>query len=247
MRICNPLPGHIPMLRRLWKEVFGDEDPFLDLFFSTAYAPNRCLCAFEEDSLGGMLYWLPCGSFAYIYAVATHPDFRGRGVCRSLMEAAHGAICRQGFRGVLLYPQEERLRSMYRKMGYCHETRIRLLRYDAGRGSASPVPIGAKEYFDLRTQLLPPDAVAQGSPFPEMLESWSFFRGEGFLLAAIIRDRQLLAGEYLGPEALAPELLAALGCESGIFRCPGADQPFAMFCPLDENMPAPGYFAFPLD
>ena len=32
----------IPGLRELWKKAFGDTDEFLDLFFSTAYSPDRC-------------------------------------------------------------------------------------------------------------------------------------------------------------------------------------------------------------
>ena len=247
MRICKPAPGHIPMLRSLWKEVFGDEDAFLDLFFGTAFAHDRCLCAFEGESLAGMLYWLPCGNFAYLYAVATHPGHRGKGICRSLIDAAHRAIARQGFRGVLLYPQEEGLRAMYRKMGYLHETRIREFRCLPGGGAPALTQITAREYFGLRASLLPPDAAIQDSPYPELLESWQFYRGDGFLLAAVCRDNQLLAGEYLGPERMAPGLVAALGCEAGTFRCPGSEQPFAMFCPLAEQLSVPGYYAFPLD
>ena len=118
MTIRQPHSEEVPKLRRLWQLVFGDTDLFLDNFFACAYSPRRCLCATEGDALAGMLYWLPCGSFAYIYAVATHPDHRGKGICRALMDAAHAEILRQGYDGALLYPQEEGLREMYRKLGY---------------------------------------------------------------------------------------------------------------------------------
>ena len=245
MKICRP--GHIRPLRELWKLVFGDGDDFLDLFFGTAYAPERCLCIMDEDRAAGALYWLPCDGYAYIYAVATHPDHRGKGICRALMEAAHREIRAQGYAGAVLYPQEEGLRAMYRKMGYHHETHIRELRCAAGGAPVALHKISAVEYFAERRELLPTDAIRQGSPFPEIMESFGFYRGEGILLAATAQQDTLLAAEYFGPEGAAPGVLTALGCKQGIFRCPGEDTPFAMVHPLAEGAPLPRYFAFPLD
>lgn len=247
MRICKPLPGGTLPLRSLWKQVFGDEDPFLDLFFREAFAPDRSLCAFNTEELAGMLYWLPCGDFAYIYAVATHPNHRGKGVCRALMEAAHEEISRQGYAGAILYPQEEGLRAMYRKMGYLHETTLRELVCSAGGTPVALTQIPPVEYFRLRPGLLPPKALIQGSPFPELAESWDFYQCENALLAATVRNGTLLAAEYLGPEELAPGILKSLDAEAGVFRCPGGQIPFAMVCPLKEGAPLPDYFAFPLD
>lgn len=247
MKICEPGTEHIPALRELWKLVFGDGDDFLDLFFGRAFAPDRCLCALEGGLPVGGLYWLPCDGYAYIYAVATHPDHRGKGICRRLMEAAHEAIRRQGYAGAVLYPQEEGLRAMYRKMGYDRETTIRELRCDAGGEPVVLTQIPSKTFFEERPQLLPPDALRQGSPFPELTESLHFYRGEGLLLAATVREGELLAAEYLGPEASASGILRSLGCEKGTFRCPGGDRAFAMVYPLAEDAPVPTYFAFPLD
>ena len=87
MRICEPDIGHIHGLRDLWKLVFGDGDDFLEVFFGTAYAPERCLCIMDADTAAGALYWLPCDNYAYIYAVATHPDHRGRGFAKKLVRA----------------------------------------------------------------------------------------------------------------------------------------------------------------
>jgi len=246
MTIRQPHSDEVPKLRRLWQLVFGDTDLFLDNFFACAYSPRRCLCATQGDALAGMLYWLPCGSFAYIYAVATHPDHRGKGICRALMDAAHAEILRQGYDGALLYPQEEGLREMYRKMGYFQETRIRELRCSAGNEAARLERIGPEEYFSARCSLLPPDAVDQGAPFPQMTKDLLFFRGEGFLLAANGSDA-FFAQELLGDLTKAPGILKALEKEQGTFRCPGDGLPFAMFRPLRDAAAAPGYFAFPLD
>ena len=247
MRICEPESGHIQGLRQLWKLVFGDGDDFLDLFFGAAFAPKRCLCVLEGDTPVGALYWLPCENYAYIYAVATHPGHRGKGICRALMEAAHAAIRAEGYAGAVLYPQEEDLRTMYRKMGYHHETTVRQLRCIADGAPAELTRIPAEVYFAERSHMLPKDAIRQGSPFPELMEHFGFYRSEGILLAATAQGKDLLAAEYLGPEESAPGIITALGCERGTFRCPGGDIPFAMVCPLTEDAPLPRYFAFPLD
>ena len=38
----------------------------------------------------------------------------------------------------------------------------------------------------------------------------------------------------------------ALGVERGVFRAPGGDKPFAMYRPLGEACPKPGYFGIAL-
>ena len=87
-------------LRSLWKVVFGDTDAFLDHFFSIAYSPERCSYYEQDGEAICALYWFDCayegGKLAYIYAVATHPEHRGKGICRRLMEGAHEAIRGQG-------------------------------------------------------------------------------------------------------------------------------------------------------
>jgi hypothetical protein len=160
---------------------------------------------------------------------------------------AHEEIRAQGYAGAILYPQEEGLRAMYRKMGYHHETHIRELRCSAGGDPVALDKITAATYFAERAALLPPDAIRQGSPFPELTENFGFYRGEGALLAATVREKELIAAEYLGPEEAIPGILRALDCERGIFRCGGEDMPFAMICPLTDVPQLPRYFAFPLD
>lgn len=247
MRISHPRSVQIPLLRQLWKTVFADTDAFLDSFFSIAYCPDRCLCAMEDEMLTGMLYWLPCEKYAYIYAVATRPSHRGKGICRALMEAAHEAIARQGYEGAILYPQEEDLRTMYRKMGYHTETFIAQGNFLSGTAPAPLTFLSGEQYFALRQQYLPEGAVCQGTPFRELLKSLTFCKGEDFLLAAEDRGDTLFGLELLGNPAQAPGILKALGKKSGSFRYPGGNAPFAMFRPLRENASAPKYFAFPLE
>ena len=85
----SPGQEQIPLLRCLWKQAFGDTEEYLDAFFGTAFLPERSLCAFDGEVLTGMLFWFDVSceerKMAYLYAVATAPEYRGRGVCRQLM------------------------------------------------------------------------------------------------------------------------------------------------------------------
>ena len=51
MSVTYPNENLIPGLRNLWKKAFGDTDEFLDLFFSTAYAPGRCRCIADGEEV----------------------------------------------------------------------------------------------------------------------------------------------------------------------------------------------------
>ena len=128
MSAMYPNESLIPGLRELWKKAFGDTDEFLDLFFSTAYAPDRCRCILQGDAVQSVLYWFDCElegqKIAYIYAVATDPACRGRGLCRMLMEDVMDVLRERGYAAAMLLPQEEWLIRMYAGMGFAPCTTV---------------------------------------------------------------------------------------------------------------------------
>lgn len=241
----------IASLRRLWKEAFGDTDEFLDAFFSSGFSPDRCRSITLEGETAAAAYWLPCvcqgQPFAYIYAVATAQKHRGKGLCRRLMEDIHKVLKDQGYTGAILVPQDEGLRRMYAGFGYrdgapiCEFTAV---------ATPTPAPLrqvsGAK-YATLRRQLLPPDAVLQERESLAFLETQvRFYAGNGFILAASVRDGNLFAPELLG-NANPGGILTSLDAKDGTFRTIGGNEPFAMFLPLTVNCPVPGHFSFAFD
>jgi len=248
----HPRLEDIPALRQLWKTVFGDSEEFLDRFFCHAFAPERCLCLWEEGVLAGMVHWLPCERpphrFAYIYAVATHPDHRGKGICRRLMERTHALLPGQGYAGALLYPQEESLREMYRKMGYETATFLEEGICSPGAAAATLEPLSPEAYFGLRPQYLPEESVLQDEPFCSLLAAdFRFYRGPGCLLTARLEKDHLSCPEFLGDLSALPGILRGLGAPFARYRRPGSALPFAMFLPLAPGIRPPEYFAFALD
>lgn len=241
------MKNDIPGLRQLWKLAFGDTDAFLDSFFGTAYSPKRCHLLKVDGRVAAALYWFRCScneqKIAYIYAVATHPDFRGQGLCRRLMEETHHILAEQGYDATLLVPQDDGLRKMYAAMGYRDATAVSEFTCEAGQPIAL-TEVDADTYAALRQQFLPEGSVVQEGENLRFLSTYArFYRGESCLLA--VSGRQI--PELLGSRKNAPGILAALGLEKGSFRTPGQDIPYAMFLPLTKTARMPKYFGFAFD
>lgn len=77
-------------LKALWKEVFGDTDEYIDTFFREIYRPGMASVIEQDGEIAAAAYAVPFGEYRYIYAVATKPEYRGRGYGRAVTLAASG-------------------------------------------------------------------------------------------------------------------------------------------------------------
>lgn len=251
MEIDYPAPTLEPQLQKLWQLAFGDEERFIRDFFSQVYRPERCRCVLVDGQTAAALYWFDgeCQGrkLAYLYAVATHPDFRCQGLCRTLMADTHSLLTRLGYDGALLLPAEAWLRPMYQEMGYRNCCTVSQVSCTAG----TPIPIRAvepREYARLRRKYLPEEGVIQeGNNLNLLALMADTYAGTDFVLAAAPEEGHLKGLELLGNAAAAPGILAALGYDTGTFRTPGNMIPFAMFRPLGEAVPTPTYFGLAFD
>lgn len=253
MTIKSPKPQQVSELRMLWKEAFGDTDAFLDTFWKTAFSADRCRCVMVGDCLAAALYWFDCeymdDRIAYIYAVATAGKYRGRGICRALMEDTHDHLAALGYRGAVLVPGSEALFSMYAGMGYGNRIQIREFSCEAIEKAVAAQSVDAKTYGRLRRAMLPENAVIQEKENLYFLQTQAeFYAGSDFLLAARREGDTLHGIELLGNEDAAPGILKALDCKSGVFRMPGKGKPFAMYRELGAgDTPMPAYFGIAFD
>jgi len=243
MKADYPTREQTEGLCRLWQEAFGDDDAFLDSFWSTAFSSDRCRCITIDGEVAAALYWFDCRCdgtpMAYLYAVATGKKHRGKGLCRCLMEDTHALLKSLGYAGAILVPGEQGLFAMYEKMGYRRFGGMDTVHCTAGQ----PVElreIPAEEYTRLRKNYLPQGGVEQeGLEF--LAEFARFYAGSDFVLAATEEQ----AVELLGNTANAPGILGALQKNTGSFRIPG-ERPFAMYHPLSDT-PVPRYFGLAFD
>lgn len=131
-------------------------------FFSDRLPEATGFCAEEDGAVIAMLFALPLTlahgeetqKAAYLYAVATDEAFRGRGVCRALMEFAERTLRKRYVSCLLLVPETEKLASYYETMGYARQDSctMQTLRADAPQGAAAVVT--PQEYAGLRETLL---------------------------------------------------------------------------------------------
>lgn len=251
MIIDAPKTEQIPALRALWREAFGDGEDFLDLFFKTAFSPNRCRVAVEGNELSAALYWFDCElegrPVAYLYAIATAKEQRGKGICSALMANTHRHLHALGYASALLVPSTEALFAFYGKMGYSPFGGIGETRCEAAKRGVALRRVTAEEYACLRRTLLPKGGVIQEGESLRFLQGQvDLYAGDGFLLAARREADTLLGLELIGDVSRAPAIVNSLGCARGVFRH-GGSKPFAMALPLDTQGVIPSYFGLAFD
>lgn len=250
MEIDFPHQFQLPQMRSLWKMAFADSDAFLDKFYTQGYAPQRCRCLSMDGQVAAALYWFDVTvqdqKMAYLYAVATHPDHRNRGHCRTLLTDTHSLLASLGYAGAILVPDGEPLRKMYGRFGYQNCGGIQEITATAANSAVPMEEIPAETFARLRRNLLPEGGVIQDGASLSYLSTFAqFFAGSNFLLVAAPRDGALHGIELLGNSASAPEILATLGYKTGSFQIPGRS-PFAMWLPLEKYAVPPTYFGLDL-
>lgn len=239
-------------LLALWKQAFGDHGGFWEMFLEHGYCRQRMLYLTEDTILSAALCWFDLEinnqKWAYLYAVVTAPEFRGRGLCRRLLAQAESLWKEMGYAGALLVPADEGLREMYRKLGY--ETCTCVAEFTCGPGEppAALTTLSPAEYARLRRAYLPEGAAIQEGENLRFLSAQAeLLRGEDVLLAVWREADVLHAMELLGDPSKAPGIVTALGCSEGHFRTPGEEKPFAMGKKLRPEADFPTYFGFAFD
>lgn len=254
----------IPRLRELWFLAFGDDGAYVDNFFKTYYKPERMLVLEEDGVVQAMTAWFDTnfvvpeeGRFraAYLYAVATHPECRGKGMAGRLLAWADDYFRTLGIPAVTTVPAGPSLHNFFGANGFreCFthtETQTHTAAVLEGEPPFVLDKLTPFHYQGLR------EAILAGTPHIDLGEEAVAYQagactltpggglyaadtgaGVALLCAEGMTDGSLLAKEILGePEAV--ELLLAwlpklLPAWSGIWRCPGSDLQFGMLKWLD--------------
>ncbi len=122
--------------KRLWQEVFGDGDEFIDEYLMLHYSQHRMLRVTDPDNRYlSMVHIIPfeseIGRVAYIYGVATAPSARGMGYATKLMSHAMSMICKDGYAAAMLIPSEEWLKDYYKRFGFAGEYTVEFCAYNS--------------------------------------------------------------------------------------------------------------------
>ena len=236
MIIDAPRPGDLPILKQIWQEAFGDSETFVEGFFRAGFAPKRCRCLFMEDRPVAVLYWFDCfldgKKLAYIYAVATDKAFRGRGLCRQLMDDTHRHLKNTGYSAATLVPGNEKLFFMYSAMGYRSFCPMETVAVQAGVPRVPVEKITAEEFFYLRNVLLPQKSILQDSVASYLDTFTEFYRVAGAIMCLSREKDTLYFQEFFGDKDILPGIITALQAQNALVNLPGGKE-YAMFFSLD--------------
>lgn len=261
------LPADIPGLFRLWETAFGDSPEEVAPFFEQIFRPSTTAVIGGPGAPLAMMHLLPCRMPGmrgyYVYAVATLPDYRGRGFMRLLDTFCRDAAQRRDRGFLILVPAAPELFEAYGKLGYRTYSAIsrRELNFSETAENRPSSHLSFGEFSNLRSRYL--RRFARPVRFEETTEEFAYrdylqsgiIRGDGrdYFCVRIKGDSALVTETSLSPEVL-PEYLAACPELKGIRRItlltPG-DEPFSML-KMTDGSPLPQelsqqYFNFPLD
>jgi len=124
-------------IKKLWNEVFGDSDDYINRFI-THFGVKNCYVSKKNKEIVAIAFTIPTTfsinevqdskiqkfkdlkiqRLLYLYACATHPDYRGQGVMKSLLATVYKNACDEDYTGIFLYAANQFLANYYRKLGF---------------------------------------------------------------------------------------------------------------------------------
>ena len=244
----------LPALQALWTRCFGD-GPEVSGAFWARFSPEMHTRIVDRDGIDAMASWMPVSlsgeAGAYVYAVATAPEHRSRGLCRALMGELEDALAAQGMIFAALCPAEPSLYDLYAKMGYETAFFRRTWQTPAGDREIALTPVEPAGYGALREQYLQtPHCVWKEAALAYLQATGTRFYQlpDGCAAVATLPEGKIRIVELLGPEENAAALCRSLGAASAEVSTPGMELAQGMAKPLrfGQKIP-PAYLGFAFD
>ncbi len=121
-----PCEKDIKSLKILWNTVFGDSKEVVDRFFENTASLENIICVKDGNNVISALYIIDADiknigkhyKSMYIYAVATHPDYRNKGLMTMLFNKLFEIAGNRLVSYIFLVPEKEKLFEMYEKSGF---------------------------------------------------------------------------------------------------------------------------------
>lgn len=232
----------LPALRAIWVAAFPDDTPAeRDAFLSHVRLPEECLVAVADGTPVSMVFSLPvtaqAGRLQYIYAAATLPAYRGRGVFGDLLNTALDTAREQGCIGSFLRPAQPSLVAYYARFGYRPWVYAAQECGVAAPHGAAVTTLSPEEYAARRTALLPAGAVAWDTRFVTYAAACGrAVSTDNAVALCYTAENCLIIKEWLG-EGDPAALCTSLGCARYKRRVPThvpTAEPLALLLPFTK-------------
>ncbi len=124
-------------LKSLWMTVFDDDSDTVDFFLTNTADFNKIYAYRDAGRIESSFYIIDSNividgdnhKSAYLYAAATLPEYRKRGIMSNMIKYAASVLKTIGFDYLFLYPATDDLYDYYEKLGFdtvFEDTRIKL-------------------------------------------------------------------------------------------------------------------------
>lgn len=116
----------IPGLKEIWHISFGDSKEYIDMFMEHQFKGARTVVYEEDSKILSMFFLFRCDfsinekthpSF-YLYAAATLPQYRGKGIMGKMLEFSKSYAAEKNFDFIILSPAEKSLYDYYSRFGF---------------------------------------------------------------------------------------------------------------------------------
>ncbi len=113
-------------LKKLWADIFGDDEEYINLLFDFKYTPAECFAEISEGEVVSVLYLLKGYIITggkvfegrYLYAAATSVKHRGKGIMAKLIKESQEYVKGKGLSFICLVPADEGLYGYYARFGF---------------------------------------------------------------------------------------------------------------------------------
>ncbi len=218
----------------LYKTAFNDPDDFTEDFIDR-YFETSCRYTVKDGRVVSMLFLLDatmqkgeemlCGK--YLYAAATHPDFKGQGLMTDLIEKAKRETAEKG-EFLLTKPATETLFNFYKKFGFKTAVFSKDEQYRLTKKTKPLKKLNKNDYLSKRAELLKEQAYITLSDTDYIYSFFTLFGNENTVCAVDLTDEIPTVREFISlAEDGKDALLLAVGKNKAVFREQG-DTPFAM-------------------
>lgn len=182
----------------LYREVFPEDSEDFAKSFTDRYFDNCCRYTLSDGKLVSMLYLLDCNIFdgeknypaKYLYAAATHPEHRNKGLMSRLISSVLGEE-----KIIVTKPATKELFFFYEKFGFS----VCSFKDYVQREFHSSERLNAEQYKTLRKELLKNIPHISLSDEKFTLDGFTFYGNDNYCAAVDPEDK--IVKEYLSEDA----------------------------------------------